>query len=47
MGVGLLVKDRLFWSESGCCGVSAVILDKVWVFWSGRGCSWGGCVCSG
>ena len=37
----------MFWVMGGCSGVDAFVVDKVWVFWSVRVCSWGGFWCSG
>ena len=47
MSVGVLDKERVFFCESGCCGVNTSVLDKVWLFWFGIGYSWNGCGCSG
>ena len=42
-----LVCVWMFWISCGCSGVVAGDLDKLRVFWSGRGGSRSGCVCSG
>ena len=40
LGAGVLDKCE-------CSGECSDVLDKVWVFWSGRGCSRSGYGCSG
>ena len=47
MDFGVLDTERVLRCESRCCRLSEGGLDKEWVFWSGRKCSWSWCVCSG